>query len=378
MTRRQDRITSDEEDRQRQGFEIRTAMRFATHDGVPTSRRTTVSNGSKRLAELTFAPATTIWRINVGWRRRANKEKLGFLLDTERGYWATSQTEPDDSEDAMSKSQEIVIPFVEDTRNVLLLTPQPTPEANEMASLSAALKAAVQAEYQLEDMELAVEPLPSENERRLLLFYEAAEGGAGVLRRLAQEPDALAAVARRALEICHFDADGTDRHRAPGARDDCAAACYDCLMSYGNQRDHALLDRFAVRDWLLMLAAAHVEASPTYREPSAHFSALHNAAESSLERAWLDAVRDAGYRMPERSQHLVAVANSRPDFLYEELQVAVFIDGPIHLHDDIQDRDLAAQARLEDLGFYVLRFGADPRAWPPIFDANPNVFGRPS
>lgn len=378
MTRRQDRITSDEEDRQRQGFEIHTALRFATRDGNPTSRKASVKHGEEPVAELTFAPATTIWRINVGWRRRANKEKLGFLLDTERGYWATNQTELDDSEDAMSKSQEVVIPFVEDTRNVLLMTPQPTPDANAMASLSAALKAAIQAEYQLEDMELAVEPMPSEAERRLLLFYEAAEGGAGVLRRLAEEPEALAGVARRALEICHFGQDGSDRKRAPGARDDCAAACYDCLMSYGNQRDHQLLDRFAVRDWLLALASSSVETSPNYREPSEHFKALHRAAESNLERAWLDALQAGEYRMPEHSQHHLEAANARPDFLYESLQVAVFVDGPVHEYPDVQIRDVAAQARLEDLGYYVLRFGADPRGWPLIFDQNPNVFGRRS
>ncbi|MDX1520997.1 MAG: DUF1998 domain-containing protein [Anaerolineae bacterium] len=38
--------------------------------------------------------------------------------------------------------------------------------------------------YQLEDSELAVEPLPSIHERRLILLYEASEGGAGVLRQL--------------------------------------------------------------------------------------------------------------------------------------------------------------------------------------------------
>lgn len=378
MTKRQDRITSDEEDRQRQGFEIRTSLRFATHDGVPTSRHATVMRGDEHLADLTYAPATTIWRINVGWRRRANKERLGFILDTERGYWATNQTEEDDSEDPMSRSQETVIPFVEDTRNVLLLTPRPTPSANLMASLSAALKSAIQAEYQLEDMELAVEPMPAEHERRLLLFYEAAEGGAGVLRRLAQDPEAMAQVARKALDICHFDTDGTDRRKAPGAKDDCAAACYDCLMSYGNQRDHDLLDRFIARDWLLTLAGSVVQPSATYGEPSEHFEALRRIAESDLERAWLDAVRSASLRLPDRGQVHIEAANARPDFVYPDLQVAIFVDGPVHDYPDVQARDVAAEARLVDLGFYVLRFGADAREWPTIFDQNPNVFGRRS
>ena len=44
-------------------------------------------------------------------------------------------------------------------------------------------------------------------ERREILFYEASEGGAGVLRQLAEAPAVLPALARRALAICHYDPD---------------------------------------------------------------------------------------------------------------------------------------------------------------------------
>jgi very-short-patch-repair endonuclease len=71
----------------------------------------------------------------------------------------------------------------------------------------------------------------------------------------------------------------------------------------------------------------------------------------------------------------IEAANARPDFVYADLQVAVFVDGPVHGYADIQARDADAQSRLEDLGFYVLRFGADSRTWQSTFDANPNVFG---
>jgi hypothetical protein len=46
-----------------------------------------------------------------------------------------------------------------------------------MASLQAALKNAIQVEFQLEESELAAEPMPLFDERHLILFYEAAEGG---------------------------------------------------------------------------------------------------------------------------------------------------------------------------------------------------------
>ena len=153
-----------------------------------------------------------------------------------------------------------------------------------MASLQPALKNAIQVLYQVEDNELAAEPLPNEDERRLILLYESAEGGAGVLRQLLDAPDALAQVAAKALELCHFDAAGNDLGRAPGAKEDCEAACYDCLMSYTNQRDHELLDRQLIRETLLALAASRVVASPGALSRGEHLARLKALCDSDLER----------------------------------------------------------------------------------------------
>ena len=154
------------------------------------------------------------------------------------------------------------MPYVEDWRNCLLIEPVQPLKLEEMASLQPALKNAIQVLYQVEDGELSAEPLPNADARRLILLYESAEGGAGVLRQLLAAPDAMAKVAAQALELCHFDPQGNDLGRAPGAREDCEAACYDCLMSYTNQRDHELLDRMLVRDILLALAQSQVISSP--------------------------------------------------------------------------------------------------------------------
>ena len=82
-----------------------------------------------------------------------------------------------------------------------------------------------------------------------MLFTEAAEGGAGVLRLLQSEPARSRRVAATALDICHFDPDTAPTcGRGPGARDrPCARGCYDCLLTYGNQLDHAAIDRHSVR-----------------------------------------------------------------------------------------------------------------------------------
>src|SRR5437588_13086218 len=115
-----------------------------------------------------------------------------------------------------------------------------------MASLQAIVKSALQVKHQLEDNELAAEPLPASSDRQLIMLYESAEGGAGVLRRLLDEPHALAEVAREGLRLCHFDPEtGTDLRRAPRALEDGEAACYEWLVNYVNQRNHIPLARQA-------------------------------------------------------------------------------------------------------------------------------------
>ena len=190
VTRRRDRITSDEEERFRQGYDIRTGVRFAQIDGRFRCRSAHIkASDGEILGELSYGHSATLWRINFGWSRRKKDSQDGFVLDIERGDWRNddSAADPDDAPavaDATGSDRTLrVIPFVDDRRNCLLFTPHFTIEPAAMAALQAALKSAIQVVYQLEDGELAAEPLPSREERRVILFYEASEGGAGVLRQ---------------------------------------------------------------------------------------------------------------------------------------------------------------------------------------------------
>ncbi|MBW1961981.1 MAG: DUF1998 domain-containing protein [Deltaproteobacteria bacterium] len=275
----------------------------------------------------------------------------------------------------MSAKTMRVIPYVEDHRNCLLFKPSEDLMENQMASLQAALKQAIQAYYQLEDDELAAEPLPNTNNRRLILFYEAAEGGAGVLRQLISDREAFPAVARKALEICHFDPDtGEDLLRATGASEDCEAACYDCLMSYGNQRDHRLLDRKSIRELLLSYYKSTTSSSPGPDPRAEHLRRLLNQAGSELEKRWLQFIDERNLNLPDKAQHLFEPCKTRPDFLYEEHYVFVYIDGPVHTYPDRKQRDREQTECLEDMGYTVIRFG-DLDEWEGIVSKFPHVFG---
>jgi hypothetical protein len=375
-TRRRDRISSDEEERMRQGFELRTAVRFYTAtSGQPAAHLAELVLDGQPLARLTYANAASIWRINLGWRRRADKNQKGFLLDIERGYWAKQADVEDEADDPLSARIERVIPFVEDTKNCLLFEPIDRLDLGQMASLQAALKSAIQVHYQLEDDELAAEPLPDANQRSLILFYEAAEGGAGVLHRLLDDPQAFREVAREALQLCHFEPDsGADQRRAPGAREDCEAACYDCLMSYFNQVDHRRLDRQAIKDLLLQYSQAELDISPAPVPRAAHLEGLRNLCQSELEREWLNYLEAHQYHLPTYAQKLNEACGTRPDFYYETERAVIYIDGYHHLYPERQERDLANVKCLQNLGYTVLRFGLLDD-WQITFEQYPALFG---
>ena len=379
-TKRRDKITSDEEERIREGFDMLTVFRFAERAGGALYRQAEVELNGETFARLFYGQGATIWRINKGRKRRRRDDQWGFWLDIERGYWVAESDETDehpDDQDPISPLQKRVIPYVEDRRNCLLFLTTENLGLEIMASLQAALRKAIQINYQLEENEIAVEALPDPDDRSQLLFYEASEGGAGVLRRLVDEPQALPKLARTALELCHYNPDtGNDLRRAPNSRYDCEAACYDCLMSYSNQPDHLLLRRDLLKPHLEALSSSKVIISPGELTRSEHLQRLMNAAGSGLEKAWLKMLEDTGCRLPSRAQVLIPECHTRPDFVYDDpYHVVIYIDGPPHDYPERQERDRQQQDALEDMGYQVIRFGYR-QDWEGIIDNYPSLFGR--
>jgi ATP-dependent helicase YprA (DUF1998 family)/very-short-patch-repair endonuclease len=377
VTRRRDRISSDEEERLRVGYEIRTGIRFAqTKDKQAAKQVADVRVNGERIAHLEYGQAASLWRINLGWARRKEKTQHGFVLDLERGYWGKNEQETtEDKADPLSARTCRVIPYVEDSRNCLIFQPVNALELEEMLSLQMALKRGIEALYQLEDNELAVEPLPSADAPRMLLFYEAAEGGAGVLRRLIDDRQALSRVAAAAMQICHYDPQtGQDEHHAPHAKERCESACYDCLMSYSNQGLHDLLNRHLAAELLMVLMEAEVDSSPSAAPRSEHMAMLLKFCESDLEKKWLQALADRGLRLPDEAQYLYEDCHTRFDFVYKDKRVAIYVDGSHHNAEHQKRDDAEIDECLLANGISPLRFRYDAD-WNALFDEYSYVFG---
>ncbi len=383
-TRRATRITSDEEDRQRQGYEMVTTLRFSEENGRMRFERILLGDASETLLELRYGPAARLWRINLGWRRRKEPTVYGFTIDANTGEWTKDSQASTDAEDDTvreGKTVQRITPFVEDTRNVLVVEPPPGLSDGAMVSLQYALKRGIEQEFQLEEAELAAEPLPDTSDRTAILFYEAAEGGAGVLTRLASDPGAVALVARRALQVCHFSSTSGDWSGVDDLRDhdeDCEAGCYRCLLSYYNQPEHPQIDRRHEEMLDLLCRLTHVTQPVRTERQGDSLDELLNASTSSLEAAWLDFLRKRGHRLPDRTQPYLTEYATRPDFAYSSSQTLVYIDGPVHARELRDSADAEIDARLEDAGYTVIRFGPDPSTWEAVLATFAWVFGAGS
>lgn len=377
-----ERISINDEDRQRQGFELQTTYRFLPGpDGKIQKQKADVLQAEQVLAELTYAPSARIWRINRGWRRRKDKEQLGFYINPITGTWS-KQDAPDAGDDngnddaLMDKvPNQRIVPFVEDHRNLLILAPVHPLSLEAMATLQAALKRGIEMTFQIEESELVAEPLPTQAERRALLFYEAAEGGAGVLTRLANDSASLAQVANNALKLIHYQAPLNGIWRMedlPGqevtnslGNHICEAGCYQCLLSYFNQPDHEHINRRnpEALTLLVALANAQVKLRPVVDESAAVTLVGAEAAGDTLAAQWLAALQQAGLNPPDAFNVAVNKGAAIAAAQYKAARALVFLT-PL-------DPDTAAT--LQDKGWLVLDF-SEPAHWPAHFAEHPAVF----
>ena len=383
-TRRAERITSDDEERQRLGYELLTTYEFPKENNQVRVAIAEVSVAGRPLLSLSYGAATQISRINLGRRRRENPGNIGFPIHPVKGLWGKESdlVAGADEEDGESEEGYVKItPYVQDRKNALLVQFRQEWTARDLISVRYALKRAIEVAFQLDPSELAAELMPNEANASALLIYEAAEGGAGVLSRLVESPTAMQQLGRQALEICHWQWEGLLPQQAIDLNDtdeDCEAGCYRCLLSYNNQRDHELIDRRlpSLKQFLLDLARADVVAQGGTTGRSERLDQLLELCQSGLERLWLQTLQQRGYLLPDKAQSPVPDHYVVPDFTYVEAAALVFVDGPHHKQPLQQQLDERKRSALDAAGLNVVVFTDDPRQWDAVFNEYRWLFGE--
>ncbi|MBL8679270.1 MAG: DEAD/DEAH box helicase [Myxococcales bacterium] len=363
-----ERITANDEERQRQGFELQTTFEWATRDHVLDVRRGVARDGDGEIVTLAYGPSATITRLNKGLRRRKNRTQLGFMIDPISGYWAKNEDEGEELLDPTASARQRIVPSVKDHKNALLLQPRDAElSQTTLTTLQHALLRGIEAVFQLEEGEILAEPMPQRDARTGFLFYEATEGGAGVLTRLVAEPERLAEVARRSLEIMHFDLSAGLPNVAtmlvdqPGTA--CVAACYRCVMSYFNQPDHEQLDRRDedARSLLLRLAHGTTEglAAPIPRRPTDPPS----STTGDLASTWRAYARDR--ELPPADSEPLVIDGHSIALVWRGHYVAALFS---------EQNDL--RRALEQKGFELVVLGEHEASWAEPTSALAKLLGR--
>ena len=98
-TKRAERITANEEERVRQGYEMQTTLQFAEAEGKLQMVTTVVEDAEGPLLEMQYGPAATVWRMNFGWRRRKEKSIQGFMMNPVTGHWVGGVEDSGEADD---------------------------------------------------------------------------------------------------------------------------------------------------------------------------------------------------------------------------------------------------------------------------------------
>ena len=117
-----ERITANDEERVRQGFEIQTVFAWPRKRGRVEVTEAKFQVEDTPLITLQYANSTQISRINKGLRRRRDETVLGFMIDPRTGYWTKMEDEDSDVEPPPDVVRPVrIVPIVRDRKNALLL-----------------------------------------------------------------------------------------------------------------------------------------------------------------------------------------------------------------------------------------------------------------
>lgn len=351
-----DRISCEEEERVLRGYNVQSY--FSVDGGqLEHLKKAIASTSETSLLNLRYIPAARLVHVNMQWRAQKTE---GFPIGLTSGDWRSSMPEVKEN---LREDFRLVKLWTSNIADALYIEPVKalglTPEG--VITLQHALKRAIEQVFQVEPREIGVFTVGAPQAPNILL-YEAAEGSLGILSQFVEDVQIFHKIIAAAKEICRFE---VQTYLAP--------ASYDDLLSYYNQRDHKVLDRFLIRDALdkLAMCSLELQSNAGYRNYEEQYqSMLRNLdPNSSTERTFIEYLYKNGLRLPDAAQKRVEGVYCQPDFYYEP-RIWVFCDGTPH--DDqavLFDDETKRQA--------IMAKGDDVWAWHYREDLATRIAQRP-
>lgn len=359
-------ITSDEEERYRLGYNIsshyKRSNKISNHS---------VMNGTDVLMSIGYDHDGKILEVNEGpVSKNEDNDVNGFILCAACNRWITSKNQLKEHLDDKNSNKcwkgakqddivENIVLYTESKHDVVSIDCEPPADIGEddyysfYVSLSEAIMQSLQITMNIDVDELQsfLMPHPDDEKRHVIIIYESAEGGAGILKALTGT-STFRAVMKEGRKILH--------ENDPAGKA-CIKACYLCLCNYYNQRVHDHLDRNLVLPTLQLLSGSDVQKS-LVDVTNKKYSYLMAKCDSSFEKEVLEAIRAKGVKLPDDAQYLIVVDRvgiAKPDFVYTEgRSIAIFVDGPDHDKESVKKDDEAKRQTLDLSGWlvFVIRY----------------------
>lgn len=369
VARRRQSITADEEERMRRGYDIET---YYQQDEAARQFQVEAAavQGQVGPFRLTYEHNGRLLVANRG-SRHTEDQRLGFAYCRRCQRWLTSdravQEHPrtpaqDGSCPRGGRPEDIVgdvVLFNRSDHDVVTLDIPPPDDLAEAqfdsfyTTLLHTFTQALAVAMELDASELGgfVSKRETATGSRPLVLYETAEGGSGAVESLT-DPLRLSDVIAKALLVLHGQ-----------AADGCERACYECLCTFYNQRDHHLLDRQLVLPWLQQFTTLSISPLETDRPAGPSLDSLLAQCQSELERDILRAINERGLPLPDEVQKIIYEGDApvaQADYFYLPNHV-VFVDGPPHDQDYVQAMDADTRRRLQRLSYRPLVIRYDDR-----------------
>ncbi len=354
-----DRISCEEEERVSRGFTIQTY--FSVDGGqLDAIRKAMVRSNEGTLLNMRYIPAARLVHVNTQWRAHKNE---GFPLGVVSGEWRDGMPDKDSS---LREEFRLVKLWTSNLADALYIEPiQPLGLTRDgVITLQYALKRAIESVFQAESNEIGVVAV-GDPESPNILLYEASEGSLGILSQFVDDVAAFQKVIDEAKKICRFE---EEEYKGP--------ASYDDLLSYYNQRDHKVIDRFLIQSALdkLSICTIEIQTNPGFRDYEEHYQALLRGLDpnSSTELKFVNYLYEKGLRLPDSAQKRVDGLFVQPDFYYEP-RIWVFCDGTPHdeptvrADDEMKRQSIIAQGDEVWVYYYKDNLSEKVAARPDIF-----------
>lgn len=352
-------ITCDEEERTRMGYVIDT---YFAYDGNKSDiKELKLLSGGDLLLRIRYIPAAKLVYINNKWK---NQEAEGFVLNNVSGDWKShgyrNKLAGERDNPASQKTYNnlsVVKIFTTDTADALYVEPVSILGLDYAGriTLQYALKTAIENVFSIESSEMGVTPIGDPEEPNILL-YESAEESLGVLKSLTEDNEGWHKVVNEIQKLCRFD-DETYKDKAS----------YKDFLSYYNQTDHAVIDRFKIQKTVERLLNCQIQVG---KSDSGRYEAQYQRLletydkSSSTELKFLNYLYKHGLRLPDEAQKRVDGLYCQPDFYYApdsgSVPTFVFCDGTPHDDNSVMERDTKQREAILDRGMdYIVYYYKD-------------------